>query len=96
MRFRLLAAATLAVAAVSTAAPAAHAACVGTTQTILVCVYPSGLPQVDPEGQTYEDCVHVGLDDCVPVAVPIPTVERGEGPIVAVIPNCSGPIGCPT
>ncbi len=48
----------------------AHANCVGTDRTIVVCV--------NPTGQTlYEDCVHVVVPPCVPVSVPGPTFSCG-------------------
>ncbi|HVF05461.1 MAG TPA: hypothetical protein VNA20_11535 [Frankiaceae bacterium] len=92
MRTRLLAAAALAAAAVTTATPAANAACVGTAQTVRACVNPGALPQVDPEGSSYDDCIYLGVGPCRPVSVPLPGVTPGSGELVTVI--CGGELAC--
>lgn len=92
MRIRLLAAAALATAAVTTAAPAANAACFGTERTVLVCVNSNGLPTVDTSN-TYEDCAYVlPGKPCIPIEVPIPSVQPGSGELVTV--TCNGPFTC--
>ncbi len=48
----------------------AHANCVGTERTVVVCVNPTG-------GVLYEDCVHVVIPPCHPVTVPGPTIACG-------------------
>lgn len=70
----------LVAASVTIGAPAAHAACVGTDRTVVVCV--------DPTGQTlYSDCVHVVIPPCIPVNVPGPTIYCG-GDIGQQILSC--------
>ena len=67
-RFRMFVAAAVAVGAMAVA-PAASAACVGTTQTVLVCA--------EPTGRTlYEDCIYTGGSTCTPVSVPGPDVTK--------------------
>src|SRR3954452_4471405 len=92
MRFRLLAVAALATAAVSGAGAAHAATCAGTANTIVVCtgVNKAGLPTVDPFGSSYDDCIYLG-SSCTPVSVPIPTVTPGSGDIL--IFQCGGAIG---
>jgi hypothetical protein len=54
------------VLAASLAAPAsAQPLCVGTQETFVQCVDPTG-------GAPIEDCVYVGKPPCVPVSVPTP------------------------
>ena len=79
MRIRILAAAALAVAAASTGT--AHAACAGTQMTVVLCagINRPGIPQVDPYGNSYDDCIYLGTGQCTPVSVPIPTVTPGSG-----------------
>lgn len=65
--------------AAATLGPAtpAQAACFGTTNTVILCV--------DPTGSTlYEDCVVIIEDPCHPVSVPGPKVwcEPTNGPLV--------------
>lgn len=87
MRIRILAAAALAVAAVSTGS--AHAACAGTQMTVVLCaeINRAGIPRVDPDGNSIDDCVYLGTGQCTPVSVPVPTVTPGSGLPVTV--TCS-------
>ncbi len=39
-----------------------------------VCVTPHDVPQVDPTGDSIDECVHAG-SSCTPVSVPVPTVS---------------------
>ena len=57
-------------------APPALAACVGSTNTVILCVDPTG-------GTLYEDCVVILEPPCKPVVVPGPVVwcEPTNGPL---------------
>jgi hypothetical protein len=85
-----------AVAATAAFAGPSHAAlppvCAGTANTAIFCVTanPAGLPGVNPNGSSYDDCVYVGAPPCTPVHVPIPTVTPGSGQVVYL--SCGGPL----
>ena len=69
-RVRLLVVAAIAVGSM-VVAPAASAdeSCVGTEETVVLCV--------EPTGRTlYSDCIYTGGDTCMPVSVPGPDVTR--------------------
>ena len=93
MRSRILAAAALAAAAFSSGGAAHAATCAGTAETFVFCVgvNNAGLPTVDPDGSSYDDCVYVGAPPCTPISVPIPTVTPGSGDILYL--GCGGEIG---
>jgi hypothetical protein len=86
----VVAAALLGAAAFASPAGAVAPVCAGTSGTVVVCaaVNPAGIPDVDPEGSAYDDCVYAGPPPCVPVHVPIPTVTPGTGLPVTV--TCGG------
>lgn len=69
LRVTLLVAGLVSVGSLGIATPAhAEEVCVGTQNTVVVCV--------DPTGRTlYEDCIHTGGPDCTSVIVPGPTVS---------------------
>jgi hypothetical protein len=67
-RFLLAAVVTASLVAVAPAA-SADESCVGTEETVVVCV--------EPTGRTlYSDCIYTGGDTCTPVSVPGPDVTR--------------------
>ena len=94
MRSRTLAAVALAAAALSTGAGAAQAACAGTERTVIVCAQLNKgfIPDVDPTGSSYDDCIYLGSGPCTPVSVPIPTVTPGSGDPVII--TCGGALYC--
>ena len=76
-RATLFGAGLLAAGSVFVTAAPAQAACFGTTNTVIVCV--------DPTGSTlYEDCAVIIEPPCHPVSVPGPKVwcEPTNGPLV--------------
>lgn len=90
---RPLVAGALAAGTLLLATPA-DAGCYGSQQFGTVCatVYPGGLPQVNPTGSSFDDCIVVDSQCTVPYSIPIPTVTGGSGPIVVI--DCGGPIKC--
>lgn len=58
------------VGSLAVGATPAMAACVGSDNTAVVCVNPTG-------GTLYEDCVYLGGEECQQVTVPGPTVSVG-------------------
>ena len=76
-RWALLGAGLMVAGSTLAVASPAHAACLGTTNTIIVCVDPTG-------GTLYEDCAVIVEPPCQPVVVPGPVVWC-EG---AMGPNC--------
>lgn len=80
----LLAAALLGAAA----APAAHAACVGTVNIGTYCVTVSFGPKQPPVLQRHDDCVYVLLSDCVPVTYYTPVLHEPTPPTVDT--SCTG------
>ena len=94
MRSRILVAAALAAAALSTGSAADAATCVGTAQTAVVCVTVNygALPKVDPNGNNYSDCVYVGAPPCRPVSVDYPSVTPGSGQLITY--SCGGILYC--
>lgn len=93
---RALLLAGLVASAFAVGAPA-DAACVGTDNLGLYCVEVSFGPRREFELQEHHDCVHVGVDPCIPVTyytpppmrLDPPTVERScSGVFHALLPNC--------
>jgi hypothetical protein len=76
-RASVLAVGMIAAATMVVTAPAASAACVGSENTVIMCVDPTG-------GTLYEDCIYAGDPPCTPVHVPGPLVwcEPTNGPLV--------------
>ena len=83
---RLVTVAALVGASFALSAPA-QAECVGSQTYALVCVTVN-LPPVDPNGNTFDDCIHVVVPPCVYVTFDYPSVGPVSSDPVDI--TCSG------